>query len=84
MSAGCLAALAYDHVEAFSLSSMSDVSVRDATDAFDHILLGAPDLDLGIRWVEKRTGVRANYQGGRITARAMGSALPNNDFLPKP
>jgi len=45
------------------LSSMLDVSVRDATDAFDHILLGAPDLDVGIRWVEERTGVRAKFGG---------------------
>ena len=42
---------------------MLDVSVRDATDAFDHILLGAPDLDVGIRWVEERTGVRAKFGG---------------------
>ena len=42
---------------------MLDVSLRDATDAFDHILLGAPDLDVGIRWVEERTGVRAKFGG---------------------
>jgi Glyoxalase-like domain len=42
---------------------MLDVSVRDATDAFDHILLGAADLDLGIRWVMERTGVRAKFGG---------------------
>ncbi|MGA8510872.1 MAG: VOC family protein [Candidatus Sulfotelmatobacter sp.] len=42
---------------------MLDVSVRDATDAFDHILLGARDLDVGIRWVEERTGVRAKFGG---------------------
>jgi hypothetical protein len=63
MSAGCLAALACDHVEASSLSSMLDVPVRDAKDAFDHILIGAPDLDVGIRWVEERTGVRAKFGG---------------------
>lgn len=45
------------------MSSMLDVSVRDATDAFDHILLGAHDLDVGIRWVEERTGVRAKFGG---------------------
>jgi len=45
------------------LSRMLDVSVRDATDAFDHVLLGAPDLDVGIRWVEERTGVRAKFGG---------------------
>jgi hypothetical protein len=63
MSAGCLAALVCDQVEASSLSTMLDVPVRDAKDAFDHILLGAPDLDVGIRWVEERTGVQANLGG---------------------
>jgi hypothetical protein len=63
MSAGCLAAVACDHVEASSLSSTFDVPVRDATDAFDHILLGASDLDVGVRWVEERTGVRAKFGG---------------------
>jgi hypothetical protein len=63
ISAGCFAALVCEHVEASSLSSMLDVSVRDATEAFDHILLGARDLDVGIRWVEERTGVRAKFGG---------------------
>ena len=63
MSAGCLVGLVCNHVEASSLSSLFDVSVRDATDAFDHILIGAPDLDVGIRWVEERTGVRAKFGG---------------------
>jgi len=63
MSAGCFAALMCEHVEVSSLSSRLDVSVRDATDAFDHILIGAPDVDLGIRWIEERTGVRAMFGG---------------------
>jgi len=63
MSAGCFAALVCDRVEASSLTNMHDVSVRDTTDAFDHILLGAGDLDVGIRWVEERTGVRAKFGG---------------------
>jgi hypothetical protein len=63
MSAGCFAAILCDHVEASSLSSRLDVSVRDATEVFDHILIGAPDLDVGIRWVEERTGVRAKFGG---------------------
>lgn len=63
MSAGCFAALACDHVEASSLTNMFDAPVRDARDAFDHILLGAPDLDVGIRLVEERTGVRAKFGG---------------------
>jgi hypothetical protein len=68
MSAGCFSALVCEHIEASSLRGMLDVSVRDAMDAFDHILLGAPDLDVGIRWVEERTGVQAklggNHPGG--------------------
>jgi Glyoxalase-like domain len=63
MSAGCFAALVCGHVEASSLTSMLDVSVRDATDAFDHILIGAHDLDIGICWVEERTGVQAKFGG---------------------
>jgi hypothetical protein len=63
ISAGCVAGLICDHVEASSLSIILDVPVRDATDAFDHILLGAPDLDVGIRSVEERTGVRAKFGG---------------------
>lgn len=35
-----------------------------ATDAVDHLLLGAADLDRGIAWLEKMTGVRA-VMGGR-------------------
>jgi Glyoxalase-like domain len=63
VSAGCLAALLCNHLEVFSLGSMLDVSLRDAVDAFDHILLGAPDLDVGIRWVMEHTGVRAKLGG---------------------
>ncbi len=74
MSAGCLAALVCDRVTASSFSIMSDTPVRDAKDAFDHILLGASDLEAGIRWVEKRTGVRAKFGGthpGRGTRNAL-------------
>jgi len=74
MSAGCFAALACDDVEAASWSSMFDMSARDATDAFDHILLGAPDLEVGIRWVEERTGVRAKF-GGNHPGRGTRNAL---------
>jgi Glyoxalase-like domain len=63
ISAGCFAALVCEQLEASPLSSMLDIPVRDATDAFDHILLGAPDLDVGTRWVEERTGVRAKFGG---------------------
>lgn len=74
MSAGCFAALVCDRVEASSLRSMVDTSARDATDAFDHILLGARDLEVGIRWVENRAGVRAKFGGnhpGRGTCNAL-------------
>lgn len=63
MLAGCFVALVCDQVQASSLSDTLNVSVRGVTDAFDHILLGAPDLDVGIRWVEERTGVRAKFGG---------------------
>jgi hypothetical protein len=66
MSAGCLAAVAGDRVAGSSLSGMFDAldaPLREAKDAFDHILLGASDLEAGIRWVEERTGVRAKFGG---------------------
>jgi len=74
MSAGRFAALVCDHVEATSLSSIFDTSARDATDAFDHILLGARDLETGIHWVEGRTGVRAKF-GGNHPGRGTRNAL---------
>jgi len=36
---------------------------REATQATDHLLLGSPDLELGIAWVEDRAGVRATVGG---------------------
>jgi len=53
---------------------MLNVLVRDATDAFDHILIGAPDLEVGIRWVEKRTGVQAKF--GRESSRGWHAQRP--------
>jgi hypothetical protein len=33
--------------------------MRQAADALDHVLLGAPTLEEGMAWLEERTGVRA-------------------------
>jgi hypothetical protein len=61
-SAGLLA-LASERVLASSWIDMADSALRNAQDAFDHILLGAADLDAGIRWVQERTGARATFGG---------------------
>ena len=74
MSAGCVATLVRDRVAASSLTTMFDTSLANAKDAFDHILLGAPDLEVGIRWVEERTGVRAKF-GGNHPGRGNRNAL---------
>ena len=36
---------------------------RTIRESVDHLLLGAPDLDVGIAWLEQRTGVRAQVGG---------------------
>src|SRR6185503_1116457 len=41
----------------------SGQSLRQAVSAVDHLLLGVSDLDRGIAWVERRTGVRAAIGG---------------------
>jgi hypothetical protein len=47
---------------------------RSAQEAFDHILLGCADLDVGIRWIEDRTGARAKF-GGNHPGRGSRNAL---------
>ncbi len=42
---------------------MADEPLRPATTAVDHLLLGISDLDRGIEWVEKITGVKAAKGG---------------------
>src|SRR6185436_16696955 len=59
------------------------MTTRSARDAADHLLLGARDLDEGIRWLEARTGVRAVFGGvhpGRGTRNALAS-LGNGQYL---
>jgi glyoxalase-like protein len=38
-------------------------SLKPAASAVDHLLLGVSDLDRGIAWVERRTGIRAAIGG---------------------
>ena len=74
MSGGCFAALACNAMKTSSLSAMFDAWAREATDAFDHILLGASNLEAGIQWVEEHTGVRAEF-GGNHPGRGTRNAL---------
>jgi hypothetical protein len=55
-------------------SMTASQTTRPAVDAVDHLLLGTRDLDAGIDWVAKRTGVKAVVGGihpGRGTRNAL-------------
>jgi hypothetical protein len=49
-------------------------NIRPVREAFDHLLLGVSDLDHGIEWFERRTGVRA-VPGGVHPGRGTRNAL---------
>jgi hypothetical protein len=57
----------------FSMGLSVD-KMRDARSAVDHLLLGVPDREMGIAWLETKTGVKAMIGGshpGRGTCNAL-------------
>ena len=58
-----LQASAVSSIYSFTELPLAAVAPITALAAFDHIQLGSADLDGGIIWFEKRTGVRAAFGG---------------------
>lgn len=58
----------------FDGARMEEQNLTPAKDAVDHLLLGISDLDRGIEWLEKMTGVKP-VKGGKHPGRGTQNAL---------